>query len=110
MADPEIEELNDKFGTGSAELEPDMISELKSIMNMHTLSVQDLFFKWESYCLKMDKADMKPTLLTIRALKQDIQDALVRSNRSHVTHIKQEKRPGVTPRTAAKSGGDVFGM
>ncbi|KXJ93199.1 DNA polymerase alpha/epsilon subunit B [Microdochium bolleyi] len=110
MADPEIEELNEKFGTGNAELEPDVVAELKSIMNMHSLSVQDLFFKWESYSLKMEMTDMKPSLTTIRALKQDIQDALVRSNRSHGSHIKQEKRPGATPRTAVKNGGDVFGM
>ncbi|KAJ1329445.1 DNA polymerase alpha subunit B [Microdochium nivale] len=110
MSDPELEELNENFGTANAELEPDVVAELKSIMNMHSLSVQDLFFKWESYCLKMEMADMKPSLTTIRALKQDIQDALVRSNRAHGAHIKQEKRPGATPRTVVKSSGDVFGM
>ncbi len=110
MAEADLQELNEKFATGNKELEPDVVAELQSIMRMHLLSVQDLFFKWESYCIKMEMEEMKLSVESLRALKQDIQDALERSNRSHQVHIKSEKRSGGTPRAAAKNSGDVFGM
>ncbi|KAI5924250.1 DNA polymerase subunit alpha B [Camillea tinctor] len=110
MAEADIQELNERFSSGNKELEPDVVSELQSIIRMHSLSVQDLFYKWESYCLKMDMGEVKPSVESLRALKQDIQDALERNNRSHHAHMKTEKRPGATPRTTVKSGGDVFDM
>jgi DNA polymerase alpha subunit B len=110
MADADVQELNERFAAGNKQLEPDVVSELQSIMRMHSLSAQDLFFKWESYCIKMDKDGMDLSMETLRNLKQDIQDALERSNRAHHVHIKTEKRPSATPRTGPKSGGDVFGM
>ncbi|KAI0120205.1 DNA polymerase alpha/epsilon subunit B [Nemania sp. FL0031] len=110
MDEGEIQELNERFATGDKPLEHNVVVELQSIMQLHSLSVQDLFFKWESYCMKMDMADMKLSVTTLAALKQDLLDALERSNRSHQVHIKTEKRTVATPRAAAKSGGDVFGM
>ena len=110
MAEADLQELNEQFATGNKQLAPDVVAELQSIMRMHSLSVQDLFFKWESYCIKMEMDEIKLSVETLRALKQDIQDELERSNRSHHVHIKSEKRSGATPRTAVKSGGDVFGM
>ncbi|EAQ86329.1 hypothetical protein CHGG_07582 [Chaetomium globosum CBS 148.51] len=108
MADETIVELNERFGSGTKDLEADVVAELKSIMGMHQLSVQDLFFKWESYGMKMGMDDFKASIDHLRAFKQNLQDELVRSNRSQV-HIKTEKRGGATPRVA-KGGGDVFGM
>lgn len=108
MADETIVELNERFGSGTKDLEADVVAELKSIMGMYQLSVQDLFFKWESYGMKMGMDDFKASIDHLRAFKQNLQDELVRSNRSQV-HIKTEKRGGATPRVA-KGGGDVFGM
>ncbi|EMR65569.1 putative dna polymerase subunit alpha b protein [Eutypa lata UCREL1] len=102
MAEADLQELNEKFATGNNELEPDVVAELQSIMRMHSLSVQDLFFKWESYCIKMDMDEMKLSVEALRTLKKDIQDALERSNRSHQVHIKSEKRSGATPLTRVK--------
>ncbi|KAI1633545.1 DNA polymerase subunit alpha B [Biscogniauxia mediterranea] len=110
MGEADIQELNERFGSGDKELEPDVVSELQSIMRMHSLSVQDLYYKWESYCIKMDMGETKPSIESLRSLKQHIQDALERNNRSHQVHIKTEKRPGATPRTTVKGGGDVFDM
>jgi DNA polymerase alpha subunit B len=111
MADTDTQELNERFAVGDQQLEPDMLAELQSIMRMHSLSAQDLFFKWESYCIKMDMDDMKLSVDNLRSLKRDIQDALERENRNHNAHVaKSEKRVGATPRTAVKSNGDVFGM
>jgi DNA polymerase alpha subunit B len=107
MADETLAELNQRFGSGTKDLEPDVVAELKSIMRMHQLSVQDLFFKWESYGMKMGMDDFKASIDNLRAFKQNLQDELERSNRSQV-HVKTEKRVGATPR--AGKGGDVFGM
>jgi len=108
MADSVIAELNDKFGSGGKQLQPDVLAELQSIMRLHELSPEDLWFKWESYSMKMDMEGNNVSIATLRAFKQDLQDALERSNRGH-THIKAEKRIGATPRTVTKNG-DVFGI
>lgn len=110
MANPVVEELNERFATGGKELQPDVVAELQSIMRLHDLDVQGLFFKFESYSIKLEMDGMNVSMDTLRAFKQDLKDALERSNRSQ-PHIKSEKRPGVTPRSvAAGKGGDVFGM
>jgi DNA polymerase alpha subunit B len=114
MADADVQELNERFALGDKPLEPDMLAELQSIMRMHSLSAQDLFFKWESYCIKMDMNEMKLSLDTLRSLKRDIQDTLERDARNQHAHaVKTEKKVGATPRTAVKgnmNSGDVFGM
>lgn len=101
-------DLNDRFAPAGKQLEPDVVAELQSIMRMHQLSLQALFFKWESYCIKMDMDEMAPSMEGLRAFKQDLQDALERNNRTQV-HVKTEKRVSATPRTAIKTG-DVFNM
>jgi DNA polymerase alpha subunit B len=106
MADEVVAELNQRFGTGATALEADVVAELQSIMRLHQLSPQDLFFKWESYGMKMGLDDFRASLDNLRAFKQNLQDDLERTNRSHA--VKAEKRVGATPRTAR--GGDVFGM
>ncbi|KAK3899846.1 hypothetical protein C8A05DRAFT_36525 [Staphylotrichum tortipilum] len=109
MADDALAELNQRFGVGNKALEPDVVAELQSCMRVHHLSAQDLFFKWESYGLKMAMDDFRPSLDNVRAFKQNLLDDLERSNRSQA-HIKTEKRVGATPRAAKGAGADVFGM
>ncbi|KAI2641907.1 DNA polymerase alpha, subunit B [Hypomontagnella submonticulosa] len=110
MADTDLQELNEKFGTPGKNLQPDVVSELQSIMRIHSLSAQDLFYKWESYCIKMDMDGKNLSVEHLRSLKQDIQGALERSNRTQHVHIKTEKRSGATPRSSLKNTGDVYGM
>ncbi|KAG5768469.1 hypothetical protein H9Q72_004000 [Fusarium xylarioides] len=88
-------------------LEPDVLSELESIMRLHGLSAEDLFFKWESYCIKLDLDAQALSLEVLRNLKQSIQDELENSHRK--VQIKTERKVANTPRGTAK-GGDVFGM
>ncbi len=109
MADDALAELNQRFGVGGKALEPDVFAELQSCMRVHHLSAQDLFFKWESYGMKMSMDDFRPSLDNVRAFKQTLLDDLERSNRSQA-HIKTEKRVGATPRAAKGAGADVFGM
>ena len=108
MDDDLVAEINERFGAGK-ELNEDVVLELQSIAKIHGLSVEDMFWKWESYCMKLDKPDMKVNMTTTRAFKQDLQDALERRIRSHPFHTKTEKKVTATPRAAAM-GGDVFGM
>jgi len=108
MAETSVLELNERFGPGGQELEPDVVTVLQSIMRMHQLSVEDLYFKWESYCIRMEADERQPSMDRLRAFKQDLQDALEKSSRSQV-HIKTEKRVAATPRAVVKNG-DVFGM
>ncbi|KAM0435341.1 hypothetical protein ACHAPT_003435 [Fusarium lateritium] len=88
-------------------LEADILSELQSIMRLHSLSPEDLFFKWESYCIKLDTDAQIVTLEGLRNLKQSIQDELEKTQRQ--VHVKTERKVAGTPRGVAK-GGDVFGM
>lgn len=109
MADPTVSELNELFGAGDKGLGQDVVVEMQSIMRLHNLAPQDLFFKWESYCIKMDIESTQPSYDKMRAFKQDLQDALEKSTRTQ-THAKSDKhRVGATPRGGAK-GSDVFGM
>ena len=111
MADADVQELNERFAVGDQQLEPDMLAELQSIMRMHSLSVQDLFFKWESYCIKMDMDEMRLSVENLRSLKREIQDALERENRDRLAHVvKTERKTGATPRTNIKNNsGDYLG-
>jgi DNA polymerase alpha subunit B len=108
MADFAAAELSKYFATGTKELESDVAAELQSIMRLHQLSAEDTFYKWESYCIKMDMDTSSLNIETVRLFKQDIQDALEKSNRMQ-THVKQEKRSIVTPRQVGRTG-DVFNM
>ncbi|ETS80286.1 hypothetical protein PFICI_07815 [Pestalotiopsis fici W106-1] len=113
MADADVQELNERFALGDKPLEPDMLAELQSIMRLYSLSVQDLFFKWESYCIKLEMDELKLSVDTLRNLKRDIQDSLERESRTQHAHVKTEKRAGATPRAAGKgnvNAGDVFGI
>ena len=111
MAASEIDgEVNTLFAPSNADgLSPDVMGELRSILRLHQTSPQELFYKWESYSLKMGSDDTKLDLKTARAFKVDVQETLEREQRGK-THIKTEKRQlNVAPRNIS-SNADVFGM
>lgn len=108
MAEISNEELQERFASAAgADLEEDVIAELKAIMQLHSIDVQELWYKWESYSMKMGADDMKLNIDTVRALRKDVQDGLERENRK--THLQTNKRAGATPRSV-QSNGDMFGM
>ncbi|CAK7267327.1 DNA-directed DNA polymerase alpha subunit pol12 [Sporothrix epigloea] len=110
--------LNERFGYAEGQqLEPDVLMQLQSIMNMHALPIQELYYKWEAYCIKMDLPLDQATLTMarLRAFKQDLQDALERRNQhmansssggGGAVHKVKSERIAATPRR----GGDVFGL
>ncbi|KAK8157269.1 DNA polymerase alpha subunit B N-terminal-domain-containing protein [Phyllosticta citrichinensis] len=102
-------ELNELFGSPAAELSPDVLGELQSLLRLHSISPQELFYKWESYSIKMGP-DTTLNLKTARDLKKDIQDTLERENRAKAAHAKVDKKTaGPGPRAGANTA-DVFGM
>lgn len=106
----EIDVLNELFATPGSSIAADVTNELLTTMRLHSLSPQELFYKWESYVLKMGLMDAKLEYKLVKDFKKDLEDALERESRarSHVMH-GSTKKAAPTPR-AASGGGDVFGM
>ncbi|KAH0547556.1 hypothetical protein FGG08_000281 [Glutinoglossum americanum] len=113
MEDPSIvEELHVHFALPpSTELPPDILGELCSILRLHSISPQELFYKWESYCLKMGSEETRLDLETAKAFKKDLQEILERETRSKAHARGADKRStlGATPRSVSNNS-DVFGM
>lgn len=104
-------DLNELFAIPPVtELPPDVLGELQSILRLHSISPQELSYKWESYSMKMGSEQTKLDLPTARAFKKDLQEMLERDSRGKA-HIRSVDKRGAyaTPRSAAK-GDDVFGM
>lgn len=109
MAELTTAELNELFGAGDKGLGQDVVVEMQSIMRLHNLSPEDLFLKWEAYCIRLSIDDIHPTYEKMRDFKQNLQDALEKATRTQA-YSKPEKRVGATPRATAAKGADVFGM
>ena len=109
MAESTDVELKELFAAANSDMESDVLAELHSIMRLHSIDAQELWYKWESYSIKMGSDDMKLNVDTARALKKDVQDALERDSRTKPHGLNANKRGGATPRNVT-SNGDVFGM
>lgn len=105
------DELNELFAIPPVtELPPDILAELQSILRLHSISPQELWYKWESYTMKMGSEQTQLDLVTARAFKIDIQEMLEREARGKAHVRSVDKRAAfATPRNAGKVG-DVFGM
>lgn len=105
------DELNELFAIlPVTKLSPDVLGELQSICRLHSISPQELRYKWESYSMKMGSEQTQLDLVTARAFKKDLQEMLERESRGKAHHRSADKRAGYgTPRNAGKSN-DVFGM
>ena len=103
-------ELNEVFASSAPDgLPQDVLGELQSILRVHSISPQELFFKWESYCLKMGAEETKLNLDTVRLFKRDVQDSLERESRGRAGR-QTEKRSTVTATPRSGMTTDMFGM
>ena len=105
------EGLNDFFSIpGATSIPIDILGELQSILRLHSIAPQELFYKWESYCIKMGSEETKLDLSTVRAFKKDIQEMLERESKGR-SHMRSADKRGLhaTPRAAAGHD-DMFGM
>ncbi len=110
MADTKVE-LNELFAIQPvSELPPDILGELQSILRLHSISPQELSYKWESYSMKMGSEQTRLDLDTSRAFKKDIQEMLERESRGKA-HVRSVDKRGAytTPRSAVKSD-DLLSM
>ena len=104
--------FNALFAPATDGLAPDILGVLESTQRLHSISAQELFYKWESYCLKMGSEETKLDLNTARMFQKDIQDQLVRENQSKnntARGLERKAAVSATPRAVTNSS-DVFGM
>jgi DNA polymerase alpha subunit B len=109
MAEPTDAQLQELFSSPNSNLEPDVLAELTSIMRLHQIDPQELYFKWEAYSMKMGGDEVKLNIDTARDLKQHVQDGLERENRSKAQSLNSTRRAAATPRTVTNTT-DVYGM
>lgn len=102
-------ELNELFSSPNAPLPQEVLIELQSLLRLHSISPQELFYKWESYSIKMGP-ETTLTLKTTRDFKKDIQDTLEREKRAKAAHARSEKRTAAPAARAGASNADVFGV
>ncbi|KAL5046046.1 hypothetical protein BDW71DRAFT_182684 [Aspergillus fruticulosus] len=109
-------ELTELFARSTPSgLPAEILAELQSIMRVHSITAQELFYRWESYCLRMGSEETTLDLETVRLFKRDVQENLERQARGRQ---QVEKRAGVAATPKARDvlvgGGagaaDVFGM
>ena len=102
-------EFNEFFSIpGESKLPPDVVEELQSTARLHSFSAQEMFFKWESYCLKMGSEETKLSVGNLQAFRKDIQENLEREIRGKAQMRGSEKRVvHATPRAVVR-GDDML--
>ncbi|KAA8910520.1 DNA polymerase alpha subunit B N-terminal-domain-containing protein [Sphaerosporella brunnea] len=81
-------ELIERFGN----IHPDTMIELQSMLRLYDLDAQELFFKWESYSMKMRPEDTTLTPDSVVAFKKDVQEQLEKEARGKA---KMQQTPAV---------------
>ena len=107
MADLEAQ-VNELFAPAGAALPQDVLHELIAISTLLSLDPQELFYKWESYAIKMGTENTRMEYKTVKGFKKDLQDTLERETRSKGHNNTVKKMVSATPRAAA-GGNDIFG-
>ncbi|KAF3229197.1 DNA-directed DNA polymerase alpha subunit pol12 [Orbilia oligospora] len=101
MSSPE--DLAEKFG----ELPDEVMVELQNMLRIYNIDAEDLFFKWEEYCLKMGE-DIKLNLKNITTFKDDAREQFEIEMRAKSKSAQAPAARGV--QRTAKNTGDVFNM
>lgn len=103
------QDLNERFAAPNETLHTEIQTELQSILRVYQLPVEELSYKWESYCMKMG-AETKLDLKTTRDFKKDLQEILEREARNKAAKSSEKRAVGATPRAGGNIGGDAFNM
>lgn len=105
------QELKELFASSAPDgLAQDVLAELQSMLRLHDIAPQELFYKWESYSMKMGSEDTKLDLDTVRAFKRDVQDSLEREARGKNHQVRGTEKKSVITATPRAGKADVFGM
>jgi DNA polymerase alpha subunit B len=92
------------------ELPSEILTELKALLRLYSISPEELDFKWQAYNMKMGGEENKLDLKTARHFRNNLQDTLERESRSKAAAKNDTKRVAPTPRAGGKNAGDVFDM
>jgi len=98
-------ELGRLFGGTTNHVSDDVASELLTIMRIHSLSEQELFYKWEAYSIKMGSESTDINSKMVKDFRKDLQDALERESRGKA-HVNSTTKKNNTPRPT--NTGDVY--
>ncbi|KAH8148332.1 uncharacterized protein LAJ45_07433 [Morchella importuna] len=94
------EDLTSHFGPLPADVAP----ELQAMLPLHNISAEELFYKWESYCMKMGP-DTRPTPDTVAAFRKDVRDQLEKEVRAR-SRTQQHQTPARRKPTVPAGGAD----
>ncbi|CAK3862559.1 DNA polymerase alpha subunit B [Lecanosticta acicola] len=108
MADVEAE-LSRYFAPPDTPLPQDVMTELLHILQLMSLTPEDLYYKWDSYVIKMGTETTKLDFKTLHDFRRSMQDELERNSKKGHTVQSASKRTAATPRAGA-GGSDVFGI
>lgn len=89
------------------DLTPDVLAEFLSMLRSYGLDDQELFYKWESYCIRMSPNDTKLDLETVRAFKKEVQEMLEKDIRAK-SRLQKTPRHKVLDETLLVSLAIVF--
>ncbi|KAK6384409.1 DNA-directed DNA polymerase alpha subunit pol12 [Exophiala oligosperma] len=108
------ENLDAVFDPSGGGLSPDILGVLESTLRLHSLTADELFIKWEVYCLKMGGEETKLDLETARMFAKDVQDGVERGDgrtqQGNKFAPRSERKGAVHATPRAVGTGDVFGM
>jgi DNA polymerase alpha subunit B len=109
------ENLDAAFDPSGNGLPPDILGVLESTLRLHSLTAEELFIKWEVYCLKMGSEETKLDLETARMFAKDVQDSVERGDsraqqQGSKFAPKSDRKSAVHATPRAVGTGDVFGM
>ncbi len=108
------ENLNAVFDPAGNGLPPDILGVLESTLRLHSLTAEELFIKWEVYCLKMGSEETKLDLETASMFAKDVQESVERGDsrvqQGNKLAPKSDRKSAVHATPRAVGTGDVFGM
>src|SRR4051812_2554351 len=94
----EATQIREIFASSNPNIPGDVLHELLSITRLLSIDAQELFYKWESYVLKMGTENTKLEHKTVKDFKKDLQDALERDTRAKGHHAAPRRSMAATPR------------
>lgn len=68
------------------DLTPDILAEFLSMLRSYGLDSEELFYKWESYCINRRTEEIKLNLETVRVFKKSVQEQLEKDIRAKARH------------------------
>ena len=103
------ENISAAFAPQGQEIPEDIMGVLESVLRLHSISAQDLYYKWETYCMTMgDETSLN--LGTARMFQKSVQDVVERGHHGKPSGRGSERKSILTATPRVATSGDVFNM